>query len=154
MGKDRAFRKLETWQIGMDLMEEVYRLTANFPQSEIFGLTSQMRRASTSIPSNIAEGYGRSSDKSMAYFVRIARGSLAELDTFIEASIRLDYIDEQRALKATQLISAFGRKSYMFLKAIDPEAVREEQVHYGASDGIGSEAVVSEGIDSAALDRN
>jgi four helix bundle protein len=88
MGKDRAFKKLEIWQIGMDLMEEVYRLTATFPQSEIFGLTSQMRRASTSIPSNIAEGYGRASDKSMTYFVRVSRGSLAELDTLVDASIR------------------------------------------------------------------
>ena len=152
MGKDRAFKKLEIWQIGMDLMEEVYRLTATFPQSEIFGLTSQMRRASTSIPSNIAEGYGRSSDKSMAYFVRIARGSLAELDTFVDASIRLGYLSEERVQKAMQLMSAFGRKSFMFLKAIDPEAVREEQAAYGILDD--SEDIDSEALDSAAIDRN
>ena len=152
MGKDRAFKKLEIWQIGMDLMEEVYRLTATFPQSEIFGLTSQMRRASTSIPSNIAEGYGRSSDKSMAYFVRIARGSLAELDTFVDASIRLGFLSKERAQKSILLMSAFGRKSYMFLKAIDPEAVREEQAAYGILDD--SEDIDSEALDSAAIDRN
>jgi four helix bundle protein len=148
MGKDRAFKKLEIWQIGMDLMEEVYRLTATFPQSEIFGLTSQMRRASTSIPSNIAEGYGRASDKSMTYFVRVSRGSLAELDTFVDASIRLGYLSEERVQKAMQLMSAFGRKSFMFLKAIDPQAVREEQAAYGILDD--SEEKDSEALDSKA----
>ena len=88
----------------------------------------------------------------MTYFVRVARGSLAELDTFVDASIRLGYLSEERVQKAMQLMSAFGRKSYMFLKAIGSEAVREEQAAYGILDD--SEDIDSEALDSAAIDRN
>lgn len=116
----------------MELAEEVYNLTSDFPKSEQFGLTSQMRRAAVSVPANIAEGYGRSSDKNLANFVRIARGSLAELETHIELSIRLGFVNEEQTKPVTALCGAVGRKTYMFLRAIDPNTVREAVVEYNA----------------------
>jgi len=75
------FRDLKIWQKGIEIVKNCYVLTANFPESEKFGLVSQMRRSAVSIPSNIAEGNGRETDKEFLRFLYIARGSLAELDT-------------------------------------------------------------------------
>ena len=124
----------------MELAEQVYRLTDGFPKSEQFGLTSQLRRAAVSIPANIAEGYGRSSNKNLANFVRIARGSLAEAETLIELSMRLGLVTEHQAKPVTSLFGAIGRKTYMFLKAIDPSSVREAVVQYHEASASDSEA--------------
>jgi len=76
-----TFKDLEVWKAAMELAVHVYRLTARFPKEERYGLTSQMRRASVSIPSNIAEGKGRSSDKELIQFLCHSRGSLFEIET-------------------------------------------------------------------------
>ncbi|MGP0073769.1 MAG: four helix bundle protein [Bryobacteraceae bacterium] len=91
MGKN--FRDLDVWHLGVELAETVYRVTARFPKSELFALSSQMRRAAVSIPSNIAEGRARDSSREFLHFLAISRGSLAELETQLELAIRLDYID-------------------------------------------------------------
>jgi four helix bundle protein len=83
----------------MQLTEDVYRLTAKFPSDEKFGLTSQLRRATASIPANIAEGHSRSSTKDFLRHLSIAIGSLAEVTTFIELAQRLGFIDRQTATK-------------------------------------------------------
>jgi four helix bundle protein len=75
----------------LELAETVYRVTARFPKAELFALTSQMRRAAVSIPSNIAEGRARDSTREFLHFLAISRGSLAELETQLELAIRLDY---------------------------------------------------------------
>ncbi|MGL5030533.1 MAG: four helix bundle protein [Aeromonas sp.] len=74
-------KQLESWQSTMILVEQIYQCTQRFPREELFCLTSQMRRATVSIPSNIVEGAARGGTKEYAYFLNIARGSLAELDT-------------------------------------------------------------------------
>lgn len=84
----------------MQLVEEVYRLTNTFPRDEQFGLTSQMRRAAVSVPSNIAEGAARNGTKELIHFLGIATGSLAELDTQLELVVRLGYCPEQSSLQA------------------------------------------------------
>jgi four helix bundle protein len=91
MGKN--FKDLDVWHLGVELAETVYRVTARFPKSEIFALSSQMRRAAVSIPSNIAEGRSRDSRREFLYFLSVSRGSLAELETQLELAIRLDYTD-------------------------------------------------------------
>src|ERR1700733_6566376 len=88
-----SFRDLDVWHLGVELAETVYRITARFPKAELFCLTSQMRRAAVSIPSNIAEGRARDSSREFLHFLSISRGSLAELDTQLELAIRLDYSD-------------------------------------------------------------
>ena len=78
-----SYRDLLVWQRGMDLAADVYELTKAWPRAEIYGLTSQVRRSAASIPANIAEGYGRASSASYAQFLKIARGSLKELETHL-----------------------------------------------------------------------
>ncbi|MEX2218322.1 MAG: four helix bundle protein [Phycisphaerales bacterium] len=91
MGK--TFRNLAAWQRGMELAREVYRETAVMPDSERFGLTSQMRRAAVSVPSNIAEGYGRGTRTEFGRFLRIARASLFELWTQLELATTMNMIE-------------------------------------------------------------
>ena len=93
----RAHKKLDIWQEGVALATHIYLVTEQFPKSEVYGLTSQMRRAVVSVPSNIAEGAARNSSKEFAQFLNIAGGSLSELDTQVEIAYNLNYMsDEQR----------------------------------------------------------
>ena len=92
MPRTRYFRDLLVWQKAMDLARSVYRDTSRFPKAELFGLTSQMRRAAVSVPSNIAEGHGRLSDGNMRVFLAQARGSLFELETQIELASGLELL--------------------------------------------------------------
>jgi four helix bundle protein len=96
-----AFRKLETWQCSMNFVEQCYRTTARFPREELYGLTSQLRRAAVSIPSNVAEGYCRRSTRVYANHVSIALGSHGELETCIEIAFRLGFLatTEREALE-------------------------------------------------------
>ena len=91
-----SYRDLRVWQRAMDLVVSVYCATQEFPREELYGLTSQMRRASVSIPSNIAEGKGRSTDRDRALFFCHARGSLLELETQILIAQRLLYLSPLR----------------------------------------------------------
>src|SRR5262245_35305031 len=93
-------RKLKVWQSSQMLAEAVYRSTQKFPRHETFALVAQMRRASSSISANIAEGSGKLGDREMARFLRIARGSASELDSHIDLSRRLGYLtaEEERSL--------------------------------------------------------
>ncbi|MBM4161359.1 MAG: four helix bundle protein [Ignavibacteria bacterium] len=81
---EKAHKKLNVWQEAMQLAKEIYQVTSGLPESEKYGLISQMRKAAVSIPSNIAEGAARQSDRQSLQFYTIARGSLSELDTQIE----------------------------------------------------------------------
>jgi four helix bundle protein len=91
----KSYRDLIVWQKAMDLVEAIYRVTRGFPKEEQYGLTSQMRRAAVSIPSNIAEGQGQGSDKNFGRFLSIAQGSLTELETQLLIAERLNYVDTQ-----------------------------------------------------------
>ena len=104
---------MHIWQNGIQLVEIVYRLTASFPASELYGLCSQMRRASISVPSNIAEGAARQGEKEYIQFLYIALGSLSELETQCIIAQRLNYIDEHKILEA---IEALRRKLLNFIK--------------------------------------
>ena len=91
-----SYKDLIVWQKAMDLVVSIYQLTEHFPKTEIYGLTSQMRRAAVSIPSNIAEGRRRGSRKDYRQFIIIAYASGAELETQIEIAKRLAYRDVQK----------------------------------------------------------
>ena len=92
----RTFRDLVAWQRAMDLARAVYVASLSMPASERFGLTTQMRRAAISVPANIAEGHARQSRGDYLRFLRIARGSLAELMTHVELAISLNMLSETR----------------------------------------------------------
>lgn len=91
-----TYRDLLIWQKSMLLVTEIYTLTNSFPKEEIYGLTSQIRRCAISIPSNIAEGYGRDGTKDYLKFLNIAYASLFELQTQLEISFNLKYTDENK----------------------------------------------------------
>ena len=95
----KTFRDLLIWQKAMQLVTKCYSVSALFPKEEQFGLTSQLRRCSISIPSNISEGYGRNSSKDYHRFLLIATGSLFELQTQIEIAFNLKYITEENFKK-------------------------------------------------------
>ncbi|MCZ8230485.1 four helix bundle protein [Flavobacterium sp.] len=112
-------KDLEVWKKSMDLVLQVYQITNLFPDTEKFGLTSQMRRAAVSIPSNIAEGAARKSDKEFIQFLYIALGSLAEVETQYLIAIRLQYLNED--LKVDNSINEvksliIGMKNYLLKK--------------------------------------
>ena len=87
-------RDLKVWQYSIELVTEIYQITRNFPKSEMYGLGSQIQRSAVSVPSNIAEGAGRNSEKEFSYFLSIAMGSLSELETQIIISKNIHYLDE------------------------------------------------------------
>jgi len=113
------YRDLRVWQEAMRLAEGCYRLTPTFPREEAFGLTSQIRRAGTSIPANIAEGYGRNSKGAYAQFLRVAQGSLKELETHLILSERLALADAQAVEPLVASCDALGRMLFSLIRRIN-----------------------------------
>jgi four helix bundle protein len=104
-----SYRSLLVWQKSVDFVVLVYRLLGKFPKNEQYGLSSQMQRAAVSIPSNIAEGKERQSDRDFARFIAIALGSLAELETQLLIAQRLGYLDEFDWQEATAQADEIGK---------------------------------------------
>jgi len=94
MEKSKTFKDLKMWQKGIEIVKSIYTLTKKFPKEELYGLTSQMRRSSVSIPSNIAEGFKRSHNKEFKQFLHITLDSLAELETQLIIAKELGYIKD------------------------------------------------------------
>lgn len=104
MGEIKTYRDLHAWQLGMDAIDETYALTARFPKDERFGLVSQMRRASISIPSSVVEGDVVQGDRWSLRYISIAIGSCAELDTQLAAAIRLGFVSAGEAVSLTRVL--------------------------------------------------
>ena len=123
----QSYKELIVWQKSMELAREIYLLTKNFPKSELYGIVMQIRRAVVSIPSNIAEGYGRKSTKEFIQFSTIAYGSLLELETQLILSKQLKFVEEIKFIRSEQLleeISKMLRSMIMKLKAKSLSAIR------------------------------
>ncbi len=99
----KSYRDLIVWQKSMNWVTLVYKISEVFPESEKFGLVSQIKRSSVSVPSNIAEGYGRNYKKDYAKFLQIARGSLYECQTQIEIAVNLGFIKREQIQEASDL---------------------------------------------------
>jgi four helix bundle protein len=93
--KIESYKDLEVWKKGVRFSIEIYQITSTFPASEQFGIINQLRRASSSIPANIAEGYGRESAKNYLQFLKTARGSLNETETFLYIAFGLNYLQKK-----------------------------------------------------------
>lgn len=115
-----SYRDLRVWQQAMDLVLCVYDETKCFPKDELYGLVSQIRRAAVSIPSNIAEGKGRLTDRDRAHFFCQARGSLLELETQILIAQRLNYTSDSRAKAIIDLAAELGRMLNSLIHSIRP----------------------------------
>ena len=98
-GVEKGFQKLIAWQKAYNLALDIYKTTALFPKSEVYGLTNQFRRAAVSVPANIAEGYERQYRKEYIQFLKIAQGSLAEVETYLMFAKDLSYITEDNYKK-------------------------------------------------------
>ena len=112
-------KDLIVWQKSMELTRIIYTLTKRFPQGEIFGLTNQIRRAVVSIPSNIAEGFGRNSDKQFIHFLKIAKGSAAELETQLLISRDLSYLPAKDAKSTLALYDEIARMLGALIRNIE-----------------------------------
>ncbi len=99
-----SHKNLDVYKLSKELVKEIYLLTSTLPNSENFGITNQLRRAAVSVPSNIAEGMSRDSNKDISKFLIIARSSLVEIDTQIELSVSLNYISEKDISKLEDYI--------------------------------------------------
>lgn len=106
----KSYQDLKVWQAGMTLGEMAYRVTESFPRDEMFGMTSQIRRAASSVPANIAEGWGRATTAEFQQFLRIAHGSLRELETHLLLSTRIGLTSAEKARPLLECCSTLGRQ--------------------------------------------
>jgi four helix bundle protein len=113
-----SFRDLLVWQRAVQMSVAIYRLTANFPKEEVFGLTSQLRRAGVSVASNIAEGYGRSSTGEYKQFLGMARGSILEVQTQLVIARELDFGEVEALQRAVGLSEEVGKMLAAILKKL------------------------------------
>jgi four helix bundle protein len=120
-GKAQSYRDLLVWQKGIALAKMIYKLTAEFPSEEKFGLISQMRRASVSVPSNIAEGQARHTTGEFVLFISHAEGSLAELDTQLTLATELNFLITAQAKPCADSISELRRMLNGLRRAVNGE---------------------------------
>lgn len=119
------YKNLHIWQEGINLARKIYEVTANFPANEKYGIVSQMTRAAVSIPSNIAEGAGRNSNKDFANFLSIAIGSIFELHTQITICEQIGYINEETTKQLEQQIYTLQQQITTYKQRIEGSAPRQ-----------------------------
>jgi len=113
-----SYHDLEVWKKAMELVTDVYKITRTFAKEEIYGLTSQLRRASVSVPANIAEGWGRGTTREYIHFLRIARGSLLELETLMTISHNIGYVNAQIQEPILQKIQEISKMINALIKSL------------------------------------
>ncbi len=116
-----TYRDLRAWQSAMDLVVDIYQATRSFPAEERYGLSAQIRRASVSVASNIAEGKGRSFDKEVVHFLSNSRGSLFEVETQVTIATRLGYLAEPQSSELLAKTSEAGRLLNGLIKSLKVE---------------------------------
>ena len=120
MGEINSYKDLLIWKKGIDIVCMTYKLVSSFPKDELYALSSQIKRSSVSIPSNIAEGYGRQSTQSYIQFIKIARGSLCELETQLLVASKLDFInDEKLFLELSNQITEESKMINSFINKLE-----------------------------------
>jgi len=117
--KVKSFKDLDIWKRGIVLVEDIYKITKSFPKEETYGLTSQLRRAAVSIPSNISEGFARFYNKQYKQFLYTSLGSCAELTTQIIIASRLNYIENNRVDKLLSDIDQISKMTMSLIKKLD-----------------------------------
>ena len=112
----KTHKDLEVWKKAISFVTDIYKLTNDFPASELYGLTSQIRRSAVSIPSNIAEGFARTSEKELIHFLEISRSSAAEIETQLIIAKNLDYISESYSEINIKLVEVLKMLSALITK--------------------------------------
>lgn len=116
--KIKSFRDLKIWQLGIEIVEDIYKDIKKFPPEELYALSAQMRRSVVSMPSNIAEGFQRRHNKEYRQFLYISLGSAAELETHIEIAVRIGYLSDERKSFLLEKIDHFSRMTMALLKRL------------------------------------
>jgi four helix bundle protein len=122
VGDINSYRDLKVWQAAMDIAVACYALTRDFPKSELYGMSSQIRRASVSIPANIAEGFGRDSTGSFVSFLKIAQGSVKELETHLLLSTRVGLAVDDATGPLLQQCDELGRTLRAYIRSFQRAA--------------------------------
>jgi four helix bundle protein len=118
--KARGFRELLVWRQAMDLARDCYFLTKSFPKEELYGLTSQIRRAAVSVPANIAEGNGRGTRKDYVSFLRIAQGSLRELETYLILIVEIGLVRQEAVAPLSAQVNSVARLLNRLIQSLLP----------------------------------
>ena len=118
----KSYRDLEVWQQAMDLAVECYKVTQRFPRTEMFGIVSQIRRSASSVPANIAEGHGREGRAQFLQFLRVAQGSLKELETHLLLSARVGFLQDKESDPILRRCADVGKMLRGLIRALDARA--------------------------------
>ena len=119
-----SYRDLQVWQDGMALAEICYRLTKTFPREELFAMSSQIRRSASSIPANIAEGHGRENTQSFIQYLRIAQGSLKELETHLLLAQRVGLLEENQLTVPIDQCTVLGKRIRSLIRSLQQRTVK------------------------------
>ncbi len=117
----KSYQDAEVWQRAMDLAESCYRMTRSFPKDELYGMTAQVRRAAVAIPATIAEGKARGTRAEYIQFLRLAHGSLMELETHVVLARRLGVVSVEDALQLLNQCTSFGSQLQGLINSLDQQ---------------------------------
>jgi four helix bundle protein len=123
----QSYRELLVWQKSMDIAEACYRLTGAFPRDEIYGMTAQVRRAAVSVPANIAEGHGRENTGSFVQFLRVAQGSLKELETHLVLAGRVKLVTAEETAPVLAECEAAGKMLRSLIRSLQARSSKLEE---------------------------
>ena len=123
-------KDLRVWRQSIEMVTSIYLITQSFPKEEMFGLVSQMRRASVSVPSNIAEGYARGTDKEKLHFLRISSGSMSEVETQLMLGLNLGYIDQEKYNELSETVTSVWKQLNSLISSIKKRLTPQEQLPF------------------------
>ena len=123
-------KDLRVWQHSMEMVTSIYQMTKTFPKEELFGLVSQIRRAAVSVPSNIAEGYARGSEREKLHFLRISSGSMSEVETQLLLSLNLGYISQETYSELSEMITSVWKQLNALISSVKKKLSPEELLSF------------------------
>ena len=123
-------KDLRVWRQSIEMVTSIYLMTQSFPKEEMFGLVSQLRRASVSVPSNIAEGYARGTDKEKLHFLRISSGSMSEVETQLMLGLNLGYIDQEKYNELSETVTSVWKQLNSLISSIKNRLTSQEQLPF------------------------
>jgi len=123
-------KDLRVWQQSIEMVTSIYLMTKAFPKDELFGLVSQMRRAAVSVPSNIAEGYARGSDKEKLHFLRISSGSMSEIETQLLLSLNLGYVSQEAFDELSEIVTSVWKQLNALISSLKKRLSPQDQLPF------------------------
>ena len=123
-------KDLRVWQQSIEMVTSIYLMTKAFPKDELFGLVSQMRRAAVSVPSNIAEGYARGTDKEKLHFLRISSGSMSEIETQLLLSLNLGYVSQEAFDELSEIVTSVWKQLNALISSLKKRLSPQDQLPF------------------------